>query len=66
MSWLKRSYTRLLNIGIDSSTPIDKALKIKIVNGVAAFCFIIMLITSCIILFMILHDKSSVADLNKA
>ena len=66
MSNIRKFYPWLLNTGIDDSTPIDKALKIKIVNGIAAICFLVMLIASCIILGMSLSHKFSAGVLNQS
>jgi serine phosphatase RsbU (regulator of sigma subunit) len=61
-----RFYTKVLNLGVEKNISPEKALKIKIVNGISTLSFVIMLITSCIILYMSLTEPGSVSLLNKS
>jgi serine phosphatase RsbU (regulator of sigma subunit) len=49
-------YNLILQIGTDQNTPERKALKIKIVNGIAAIFSLVMLVTTLLVLYLASRD----------
>ena len=58
------TYTRVLKIGIDKSVPSDKALRIKIVNGISAVGALIMLVTTITITVLSVNSGFSARSLS--
>lgn len=56
MNSIISSYYRVLNLGIDTNTPSEKILKIKILNAFALITCIIMFITTALVIYLSIRD----------
>ena len=64
MGSIRQYYSRILNIGTDKSLPPDKALKIKIANGISAIGAIVMLIATVIITILTIRLGFSLKNMS--
>ena len=64
MGNVSRIYTRILRIGADKTLSPDKALKIKIVNGISAVGATFMIITSVIFTVMMIRTGSAAKNMS--